>query len=89
MKKLVLIVLGAALLCAAPLTLRWSESGGLTVSQTEANARVGRPLTATSIAGVHRRAHRRAYRGAYYGGYAYYPRAYYARPYYRRGYYRY
>jgi hypothetical protein len=44
-----------------------------------AEARIGRPLTATSVAGVSRRVHRRAYRRAVYGtavaglgGYGYY-----------------
>jgi len=42
-----------------------SSSGNGLVSQAE--ARVGRPLTPGSIAGVNRRADRRAYRRGYYG----------------------
>jgi len=59
------IVLGAALLSAAPFSLQWSQKS-LVLSLNSADARVGRPLTATSVAGVHRRVHRRAYRRAYY-----------------------
>jgi hypothetical protein len=53
---------------------------------TEANARVGRPLTPGSVAGVARRTTRRAYRRGYYGGGYYGGGGYYARPY--GGYYR-
>ena len=34
-------------------------------------SRIGRPLTATSVAGVNRRVHRRAHRRGYYGNYGY------------------
>src|SRR5262249_28183141 len=37
------------------------------LSLDSAEARIGRPLTATSVAGVSRRVHRRAYRRAVYG----------------------
>jgi hypothetical protein len=88
MKKLSVfgIIGGAALLAAAPLSLQWSQ-GTVTLSVDSADARVGRPLTALSVAGVQRRSYRRAVRstvyagaaagavgygvGAYYGGYAY------------------
>jgi hypothetical protein len=60
------IIVGAAVLTAAPLSLQWSQGKNVAVSLDRADARVGRPLTATSVAGVHRRAHRRAYRRAYY-----------------------
>jgi hypothetical protein len=68
MKKLSVlgIVVGAALLSAAPFSLQRSHENMVAVSLDRADARVGRPLTATSVAGVHRRAHRRAYRRAYY-----------------------
>ncbi len=94
MKKL--SVFGAALTAAflaAPVSLNWSPSTGLGVSTDTAEARVGRPLTPGSIAGVNRRVHRRAYRrGVYYGaagaaagayGGYYYGRSYYN----QRGYY--
>jgi hypothetical protein len=70
MKKLsvLAIIFGAALASAVPVSLQWSPSN-VTLSVDRADARVGRPLTATSIAGVHRRAYRRAYRRSYYYGY--------------------
>jgi hypothetical protein len=73
----------ACILCASPLSLRLSPEGNVALSEDSASARVGRPLTATSVAGVNRRVHRRAYRHGYYGtgAYAYRP--------YNRGYYRY
>ena len=91
MKKLTLlsVALGAALLAATPFSLHWSPAKTLSLSLDTADARVGRPLTPGSVAGVNRRVHRRAYygaaagaaavgAGAYYGGYArpacgYYP----------------
>jgi hypothetical protein len=54
----------AALLTAAPLSLRCSPGAILTLSVDRAEARVGRPLTPMSVAGVNRRVHRRAYYGA-------------------------
>ena len=67
MKKLSMlgIVVGAALLSAAPFSLQWSQKN-VALSLDSADARVGRPLTATSVAGVNRRVHRRAYRRGYY-----------------------
>jgi hypothetical protein len=67
MKKLSIvgILVGAALLTATPLSLQWSQKT-VVLSLDSADARVGRPLTATSVAGVNRRVHRRAYRRAYY-----------------------
>ena len=88
MKKLSMlgIISGAALLTAVPFTLQWSQNN-VTLSLDSAEARIGRPLTATSVAGVSRRVHRRTYRraavyagaagaggyglGSYYGGYGY------------------
>ena len=52
-------IVGAALLAAAPFSLQWSQKT-VTLSLDSADARVGRPLTPVSVAGVHRRAHRRA-----------------------------
>ena len=82
MKKISVIaatLVGAAMLCAAPISLHQSQDKGLTLSLDKARAVVGRPLTPGSIAGVHRRYERRAYRGGYYGaGYGYYG---YRRPY--------
>ncbi len=72
------IIGGAAILTAAPLSLQWSQKN-VALSLDSAEARVGRPPTATSVAGVSRRVHRRAYRRAVYAtavagldGYGYY-----------------
>jgi hypothetical protein len=59
------IIVGAALLSATPFSLQWSQKN-VALSLDSADARVGRPLTATSVAGVNRRVHRRAYRRGYY-----------------------
>src|SRR5258705_6917025 len=66
MKKLSLFAsVSAALVCAAvPASLNWSPGNGTLFSLDTAEARVGRPLTATSVAGVSRRVHRREYRRA-------------------------
>jgi hypothetical protein len=92
MKKISVIaatLVGAAMLCAAPISLHQSQERGLTLSVDKAQARIGRPLTPGSIAGVHRRHDRRAYRRGHDGAYAYgrsgyhhgYRRGYYGRPY--------
>ena len=66
MKKLTLlgVTLSAALLTATPFSLHWSSAKTLSVSLDTADARIGRPLTPGSVAGVNRRVHRRAYYGA-------------------------
>jgi hypothetical protein len=61
----------ACILCATPLSLRLSPEGNVALSVDSASARIGRPLTATSVAGVNRRVHRRAYRQGDYYGYGY------------------
>lgn len=65
----------ALLLCTAPVSFEWTRAKGPNVGIDTAQARVGRPGTPMSVAGVHRRAHRRAYyygshlcTGAYYQG---------------------
>ncbi len=50
--------------CAALLSFGWSEQRGLSLSVEKAEARVGRPLTPVSVAGVARRQNRRAGYGA-------------------------
>jgi hypothetical protein len=50
--------------CAALLSFGWSEQGGVSLSVENAQARVGRPLTPVSVAGVARRQTRRAVYGA-------------------------
>jgi len=57
----------ACILCATPLSFRISPDARLLLSVNSATAEIGRPLTATSVAGVHRRHARRAYRRDYYG----------------------
>ena len=81
MKKGIILgtIVAAAFLTAAPFSLQWSQKT-VTLSLDSADARLGRPLTPMSVAGVHRRAYRRAVYGAaaygvgsYYGasGYGY------------------
>lgn len=74
-----------AFACAALLSFGWSEQGDISLSVESANARVGRPLTPVSVAGVARRQTRRAVYGTaavgaaavaapyYYGARPYYP----------------
>src|SRR5262249_48089608 len=59
------IIGGAALLTVAPFLLQWSQDE-VSLSLNSVNARIGRPVTATSIACVHRRVYRRTYRRAAY-----------------------
>ena len=86
------LVAVTGLLCSAPVTVDWSPAKLPSLSVDTADARLGRPLTPMSVAGVNRRVHRRAYYGAaaaagaagygyynYYGrqcGYAPYPPCY-------------
>ena len=66
MKKMSMIgaaLIGAALLCAVPVSLHQSQDKGLSLSLDKADARVGRPLTPVSVAGAHRRAVRRCAAG--------------------------
>ena len=85
---------GAALLTAAPVSLHRSQNT-VALSLDSADARIGRPRTALSVAGVQRRGYRRAYRGAVYGGvagygagsyYSGYRSPAYSAPYYDSGY---
>ena len=50
--------------CATLLSVGWSEQHGVSLSVDNAQARVGRPLTPVSVAGVARRQGRRAAIGA-------------------------
>ena len=59
-------LIGGAILAAVPISLHQSQEKGLLLSVDSANARIGRPLTPGSVAGVNRRVHRRAYRRGYY-----------------------
>jgi hypothetical protein len=84
MKKLSMlgIIAGAAALVAMPVSLHLSPQKNVVLSLDRADARVGRPATPGSVAGVHRRVERRTVRrgvavgaaagaaaGAYYYGY--------------------
>jgi hypothetical protein len=61
------VLMGAAMICATPISLNQSPDKGLSISLNSAEARIGRPLTPGSVAGVNRRVHRRAYRRCAYG----------------------
>jgi hypothetical protein len=54
----------SAFTCAALLSFGWSEQGGISLSIESAQARVARPQTPVSAAGVARRHNRRAVHGA-------------------------
>jgi hypothetical protein len=65
MRKLAMIgatVLGAAILSATPVSVKWLPENSLSVSLDKAHAVVGRPATPASVAGANRRHHRRATR---------------------------
>jgi hypothetical protein len=63
--SLTTVAIGASTFaCAALLSFGWSEQRGLSLSVEKAEARVGRPLTPVSVAGVARRQNRRAAYGA-------------------------
>jgi hypothetical protein len=63
--SLTTIAIGASTFaCAALLSFNWSEQRGVSLSVESAQARVGRPLTPVSVAGVARRQTRRAVYGA-------------------------
>jgi hypothetical protein len=75
------VVLSAGLLAATPFSVQWTPAEALSLSLDKAEARIGRPFTPMSVAGVNRRVHRRAYYGAaaVYGrrcGYYPYPACY-------------
>jgi hypothetical protein len=59
-----LAIATSAFTCTALLSFNWTEQGGVTLSVESAQARVGRPLTPVSVAGVARRTTRRGYYGA-------------------------
>jgi hypothetical protein len=64
-RKLALIcatIVGAAVLSASPISVKWSGERNLSMSVDKAHAVIGRPLTPGSAAGVHRRVERRTVR---------------------------
>ena len=64
MKKLSMlgIIGGVALLTAAPFSLQWSQEKNVALTLNSADAKVGQPLSAGSVAGVKRREGRRQQR---------------------------
>ena len=54
-----LTVAASTFVVAALLSFGWSEQSGFSLSIEKAEARVGRPLTPVSVAGVARRQYRR------------------------------
>lgn len=53
----------SAFACSALFSFGWSEQNGISLSVGSAQARVGRPLTPVSVAGVARRQYRRSVYG--------------------------
>jgi hypothetical protein len=65
MKKLAIIgatLIGSTMLCAVPFSLHVSQEAVVSVAVDTAEARIGRPATPGSVAGVARRTTRRAVR---------------------------
>jgi hypothetical protein len=65
MKKLIIIgstFIGSTMLCMFPVSLHVSQETVISVAADTADARVGRPATPGSVAGVARRTTRRAVR---------------------------
>lgn len=65
MKKLAIIcstLVGSAMLCLIPVSLHVSQGMVVSVALDTADARIGRPATPASVAGVARRTTRRAVR---------------------------
>ena len=54
------VIASSAAVCATLLSFNWSEQRGISLSIESAQARIGRPLTPLSGAGVARRHYRRA-----------------------------
>jgi hypothetical protein len=57
-------LIAAVIICGVSVSVQWPQGLGLTVSVDSAQARVGRPLTPVSAAGVARRTTRRHVYGA-------------------------
>src|SRR5690242_16256836 len=50
------------ILCSMLISINWTQKTGIAITFVKsAYARVGRPATPASVAGVHRRAHRRSH----------------------------
>lgn len=61
------VLAASAFVFAGLFSFGWSEQSGVSLSVEKAEARIGRPLTPMSVAGVARRQHRRAGYGYGYG----------------------
>jgi hypothetical protein len=72
-KKIGLVCATATILCAMPYSIEVSKTDGIAVVSDQAQARVGRPLTPVSVAGVARRTTRRAVRRHVYYGHHHHP----------------
>lgn len=57
-------IAASTFVCAMLLSVEWPDRGSISFTVDSAQARVGRPLTPVSVAGVARRTTRRAYYGA-------------------------
>ena len=57
-------IAAATVICAMSFSVDWSQDTGVSLSIVNAQARVGRPLTPVSVAGVARRTTRRQIYGA-------------------------
>lgn len=67
-KKILLICATATVLSVTPYSIEASKTAGIGIEADQAQARVGRPLTPGSVAGVARRTTRRTIaRHSYYG----------------------
>jgi hypothetical protein len=67
-KKIALVCVTVTMLSAMPFSIEVSNTHGVTIAADQAQARVGRPLTPGSVAGVARRTTRRTIaRHSYYG----------------------
>jgi hypothetical protein len=64
MSKKRIVLAAAALVCGVLVSAQWPQGSGVTLSIESAQARVGRPLTPVSAAGVARRTTRRHVYGA-------------------------
>jgi len=74
------VLVGAAIMGSVPFSVHLSPARTIAVDLDKAEARLGRPLTPMSVAGVNRRVHRRAYYGAAAVGAAAAGAYYYGRP---------
>ncbi len=63
MKNVTKVILAVSAFACSAFSFGWSEQNGISLSVESAQARVGRPLTPVSVAGVARRQYRRSVYG--------------------------